>query len=127
MSTPRNGLAVLAILTCVPSTTCTAAEQQPKPGKIDLRILYFGRPGSERQKDFAGFLARHFEEVQTGNLKRFHVRRTRGSDVIILDWDENDFKAPRPTMPEDYARPTVTVGVPGANLCSRLRLKTGYL
>ena len=115
------------ILVCVPVGVCGAADRDPAGEKIDLRILYCGRVGSDREKDFSGFLSKHFREVQTRDLKRFDADAAKAFDVVILDWDKNDFKAPRPTIPEGYARPTVTVGVPGAFICSRLRLKMGYL
>ena len=112
-------------LACAVPRVCFAAGAPAE--KIDLWILYFGHLGTDRQKDFAGFLAEHFKEVQTADLKRFNVKRTAEADVVILDWDKNDFKAPRPRIPGDYARPTVTVGVPGAFICSQLGLKMSYL
>ena len=37
------------------------------------------------------------------------------------------FRVPIPNISRQYSRATVTLGVPGAHLCSRLSLKTGYL
>jgi hypothetical protein len=93
-----------------------------------LRILYLGHPGSEREADFVGFLERYFRQVKTGNLAvPFNARRTADADVVLLDYDGDGFKAPRPQLPPDYARPTVTLGVAGAFICSQRGLKTGYM
>ena len=95
--------------------------------KIDLRILYVGHPATERQKDFTQFLNKYFKQVQTGDLKEFSEDQANGFDVVILDYDGDGFKSPRPQLSRQYARPTVTVGVTGAFICSQMRLKTGYL
>ena len=95
--------------------------------KIDLRILYAGHPGSDREKDFVRFLTEHFRQVRTGDLANFKEKQTEGFDVIILDYDGDGFKAPRPRLSFEYTRPTVTVGVAGALICDSESLKTGYL
>jgi GrpB-like predicted nucleotidyltransferase (UPF0157 family) len=88
--------------------------------KISLRILYAGVPNSERAKDFVDFLAKHFEQVETADYKVFKEDQASGFDVVILD-------ASRPNISREYSRATITVGVPGADICSSLSLKTGYL
>ncbi len=95
--------------------------------KLPLRVLYAGKPGSAREADFTRFLQQYFREVTTGDLAAFKPGDAHNSDVVVLDYDGDGFKAPRPQLPDSYARPTVTVGVAGGLLCSSLRLKTGYL
>jgi hypothetical protein len=92
-----------------------------------LKILYAGRPGSGREKDFVRFLKKYFDVVQTGNLQTFKEADTQGFDVTLLDWDWNDLKGPRPAVSPSFARPMITLGVPGGLICSQWRLKTGYL
>jgi hypothetical protein len=93
-----------------------------------FRILYAGRPGSDREKDFVSFLRKHFDVVQTGNLETFKEAETQGFDVTLLDWDAGGLKGrPCPEVSESFSRPVVTIGVPGAEICSQWRLKTGYL
>ncbi len=92
-----------------------------------LRILYVGRPGSDREKDFVAFLRERFDTVQTGNLETFKEADTQGFDVTLLDWDANEFKGPRPRISEGFSRPMITLGVPGGLISSQWRLKTGYL
>jgi len=89
--------------------------------KINLRILYAGLPNTERAKDFTDFLAEHFAQVETIDYNTFKEGQSRGFDVVILDY------APRPNISREYSRATITVGVPGADICSSLSLKTGYL
>ena len=95
--------------------------------KIDLRILYAGLPNTERAKDFVDFLIKHFKQVETTDYNTFKGDKTAGFDVAIIDYDGVEFRAPRPNISRQYSRATVTMGVPGAFICSSLSLKTGYL
>jgi hypothetical protein len=95
--------------------------------KIDLRILYAGLPDTDRQKDFVKFLSGHFEKVGVGDYLNFTSDQADGFDVVILDHDGAEFRAPRPDVGRDYSRATVTMGVPGAFISSSLGLKTEYL
>jgi len=112
-----------------PQETQQAAEPQKidTSGKIGLRILYAGLPKTARAKDFVNFLKRHFQQVETTDYNTFTGSHTTDFDVAIIDHDGADTRAPRLRLSRQYARATVTVGVPGAFLCSGLSLKTGYL
>ena len=96
-------------------------------GKISLRILYAGLQNTDRAKDFVDFLTKHFQQVETTDYNTFTGNHTADFDVAIIDHDGADTRAPRLRLSRKYARATVTVGVPGAFLCSNLSLKTGYL
>jgi hypothetical protein len=91
-----------------------------------LKILYAGRPGTDREKDFVGFLKRYFDVVRTGNLKTFKEADAENFDVTLLDWDWNAFEEPGPEISETFSRPVVTLGVAGALMCRNWRLKTAY-
>ncbi len=95
--------------------------------KIDLCILYAGLPNTDRSKDFVDFLKTYFRQVETTEYNTFTGSHTAGFDVAIIDHDGLDAQAPRSRINRQHARATVTVGVPGAFLCSALSLKTGYL
>jgi len=95
--------------------------------KIGLRILYASLPNTERSKDFVEFLAKHLKQVETTDYNAFKESKTSGFDVTIIDYDGQDTRAPLPSISRQYSRATVTIGSPGADLCSRLSLKTGYL
>ena len=103
-------------------------------GKIPLKILYVGLVNTERQKDFVSFLSDNFTEVKSTNLYAFKEEQTSGSDVIILDkdgiqWANRDGGKPLMdySVSNQYSRPTITLGIPGAFWTDRMRLKTGYM
>jgi hypothetical protein len=124
----QSGMALLAAVCVLGMAFVSTAESAGGTG-IDknIRILYVGRPGSDREKDFVDFLKQHFNTVRTGNLQAFKESDTEGFDVTLLDWNVNDFNAPRPMVSDKYSRPTITLGVPGGLICDRWRLKLGYL
>ncbi len=116
-------LAAVAASMAVRPGVCPAAESGEK---IQLRVFYVGHPGSDREKDFVGLLEKHFAKVGTGDLAAFAPDKARDWDVVILDYDGDGAKAPRPKLPADYARPTLTIGIMGARLGSDLKLRTSY-
>ena len=112
-----------------PQKTQHAAKSQKidTSEKIDLSILYAGLPNTGRTKDFVDFLKTYFRQVETTDYNTFTGSHTTDFDVAIIDHDGLDTRAPRPNISRQYARATVTIGVPGAFICSQLSLKTGYL
>lgn len=98
----------------------------PRAGR-SLKILYAGRPGSDRERDFVAFLRKYFDVVETGNLETFQEADAQGFDVTLLDWDFNVFEGPCPRLSESFSRPVITLGVHGSMICSRWRLKMTYL
>ncbi len=98
-----------------------------EPDKINLKILYAGLLDTDRQKDFVKFLSGHFKQVGIGDYLNFNSAQADGFDVVILDHDGVDTQAPTPDLSRDYCRATVTMGVPGADIGSRMGLKTAYL
>lgn len=115
------------VLALVWGAMAAAAGQPAASEKIALRIFYAGHPGSEREKDFVEFLGKYFTQVTPGDLASFTDKSAQGSDVAILDYDGDGFKAPRPNLTRNYSRATVTVGVVGAFIGDQLSLKTGYV
>jgi hypothetical protein len=117
-------LALLAPVLCLMG----AVQAQNTPSeKINLKLLYAGQPGSEREKEFVAFLSERFAQVKTADLARFTPNDANGSDVVLFDYAGDGFKAPRPRLPQDYARATVAMGVIGAFICDQQGLKTGYM
>lgn len=103
------------------------SEKIDASGKIGLRILYAGLPNTDRAKDFVDFLSNHFQQVETTDYNTFTGSYTSDFDVAIIDHNGVGFRTPRPNISRQYSRATVTMGVPGAFICSNLSLKTGYL
>ena len=77
--------------------------------------------------DFLQLLRAHFRQVDTADLATFNGSQAAKDDVVLLDYDGDVFKAPRPKLAADYSRPTVTLGVPGGMICMVLGLKSGYM
>jgi hypothetical protein len=118
-----------AAAACLVVLAGTVLWRGQEPAQLDrsLKILYAGRPGSDREKDFVGFLKKYFDVVRTGNLETFQEADTQGFDVTILDWDLPVLEGPCPVLSENFSRPVITLGVRGSMMCSRWRLKTTYL
>jgi hypothetical protein len=111
-------------------------------GPIDLKVLYAGNPGSDRERDFKGCLEQHFARVATINYQKFRQKDAKGYDVVILDWtsiyprDEHGTIAKTftglnsPTPPKltrDFDRPTILIGAAGAQATRPLGLKINWL
>jgi hypothetical protein len=115
---------VLCLVTAFIPSVVAGAAGAPRQ-KIDLKILYAGKPGSPRTADFRGFLREHFANVETTDLAKFSAKQARKFDVVLLDYDE-DSKSPSLRFANDYMVPTVTVGSVGAKIAFHNGLKTGY-
>ncbi len=123
----RNMAIALFLALCATPAAWSDDAVTQKAGKLELRVLYAGHAGSAREKEFVDFLGEHFRQVQAVELLSFKPAQADGFDVVVMDYDGDLFKTHFPQLPRSYARATVTVGVPGALICSGLRLKTGYL
>jgi hypothetical protein len=122
------GLAIAIVVLLAGTNGHAQSQSAPPTAEVGrLRILYVGHAGSDREKDFVGFLKKYFDVVQTGNLQTFKETDTQGFDVTLLDWDWNDIKGPKPTVSQGFSRPVITIGVPGGMICRQWKLKTGYL
>ena len=119
----------ILVLLAVP---CMAQTKVSPEGKINLRILYAGMPGTARQKDVVSFLDKHFAAVNSVDFSTFTEQQAQGSDVVILDKDGiqwasrggnplSDLK-----LPQNYRRATLALGIPGSFLYDRMDLKPGY-
>jgi len=111
---------------------CAGGQEAPAENKISLRILYAGMPDTARQKDFVSFLSRHFAGVKSADVMSFKEEQANDSDVVILDKDGIQWanRGGNPLsdlrLSKDYSRATLSLGIPGAFLYDRMRLKPGY-
>ncbi|KPK34670.1 MAG: hypothetical protein AMJ65_18050 [Phycisphaerae bacterium SG8_4] len=112
---------------------CAGGQEAPAENRISLRILYAGMPDTARQKDFVSFLSKHFVEVKSVDVMSFKEEQASESDVVILDKDGIQWgnRGGSPLyeiirLPKEYSRATLALGIPGAFLYDRMRLKPGY-
>jgi hypothetical protein len=109
------------------SCAALVAAEEIAVRKMEQKLLYAGHPGTQREREFLDFLAQHFAQVQATDLASFTPEAAAASDVVLMDYDGDGFKSPRPKLGDSYTRATVTIGVTGAFICDQLRLKTGYM
>jgi len=119
-------IALVAIALCQAAASAEPAGTNPQVDR-SLKILYAGHPGTDREKDFVGFLKQYFDLVRTGDLRTFQEAATQGFDVTLLDWDASVLEGPTPTVSTGFSRPVITLGIRGALIGRQWRLKTGYL
>ena len=125
-------LAALVLL----DPTASAAE------KIQLKVLYAGKPNDTRTKDFVSFLQQHFVRVGEVDYEKFKADEAKDFDVVLFDWPSiyprdkdgkidpklNSLNSPKPPkLPEDFDRPAILIGAAGSSATSQLRLKINWL
>jgi hypothetical protein len=119
----------------------------PAGEKIDLKVLYAGNPGSDREQDFTGFLKEQFTEAGSTDFRTFKADEAKGYDVVLFDWTsiyarEKDGKlTPRsgpsaaasismpqaPKISDGFSRPAVLIGAAGGALTMKMSLKINWL
>jgi hypothetical protein len=116
--------AIGVLVTTLIAPTVPAAET-PEP--INLRVLYAGKPGSDREADFKRFLEENITKVGTGDFEKFKPADADDYDVVIFDWPStyprnedgtidsanlDGMKMPTaPELGENFDRPAVLIGV----------------
>jgi len=121
-------------------TGMAAQEKPPAPEKIQLRVLYAGKPESPREKEFVALLGGHFAEVGTIHLGSACSAKAKDWDVVVLDWisiyprDEQGKTIPNkgismPPVKLDaaFSRATVMIGAAAGTVGGSLKLKTDWL
>ena len=108
---------------------------------FNLKVLYAGHPGSQRESQFRDLLKTYFQQVDTSDYREFKESRAEGHDVVIFDWDEvyprgkdgkilQEFERmaiPKaPVLSEQYARPTILIGAPGQVVVKKQQLKIDW-
>jgi hypothetical protein len=93
----------------------TAAQTQDveQVAKIDLNVLYVGKPDTEREKEFVEFFGKHFSKVQKESIEGFDFAKSRDADVIMLDYQSAKIME-APSFPDGYITPTLLTGWAGA-------------
>jgi hypothetical protein len=109
-----------------------AAQDAPK--KIDLKVLYAGKPDAPRTADFKQFLDKTFSEVGTVELKALDAKAAERFDVVIVDSPtpygvgDEGFKMPEaPVLTTDFTKPTILMGAAGGRVLRELKIKLHWL
>jgi hypothetical protein len=106
--------------------------------RFDVRVLYCGDPGSEREAVYRSFLAQHFTKVTLRDLRKFKEEDANRQDVVIFDWTylyngkgQPNFlkllRLPERTLSVGFAHPTILIGPAGAKISASLKLKVAPL
>jgi hypothetical protein len=109
-----------------------AAAAADPAGKINLRVLYAGRPGDARTTEFVAFLGQHFVKVGEASYSAFEPTMADGYDVVLFD-AARERKAnslglpPKPKLPPDYNRASVLIGGAGVMAVMPLQSKLDWL
>lgn len=122
--------------------TVLLADDEAQSTKLPLRILYAGNRDSDRAKDFAAFLDRHFTKVTVADLATFKPADAEDHHVVIFDWttiyprdkegkiDDSVGRISMPQVPQltrTFSRPTVLIGAAGGQIAGSLQLKITWL
>jgi hypothetical protein len=123
--------ALLLLLLPQPAQSQTAPQ-----AKITAKILYAcnynGNVSSARAKEFVDLLKTYFTDVGTVDVTKLQARDADAYDVLLVDAEAKGDGAsaldvPNLTLPDNFSKPTVTIGVMGGLFTSRRGLLTGYL
>lgn len=125
-------LMVVGVLMLLFLGSRNAPGQAVPAAKIEARILYAGDVGTARQKEFVEFLRTYFTQVDTTDIAILQARDAEKCDVLLLDAEARKtgtsaLDVPRLVLPQDFSKPTVTIGVMGGLFAGSHGLKTGYL
>jgi hypothetical protein len=99
-------------------------------GKINLRVLYAGRPGDARTAEFVAFLGERFTKVGEASYSDFTPAMADGYDVVVFDAapTQNSIGLPPPPkLSPDYDRASVLIGGAGVRAVESLKPKLDWL
>lgn len=87
-----------------------------EPNKVNLAVLYVGRPSTPRGKAYQEFLRRHFQWVKATEWPGFVPEQANSFDAVLLDWSQEE-RPPKPMSPlgprQAWNKPTVLLGSAG--------------
>ena len=117
----------------------TLAAQAPTPDSPAwqphraTKVLYAGKADGQREKAFAEFLGRWFDETDTIPLGKLSMRTAKDFDVVIVDWvsqyandgyegDDNSLSSAPATLGPEFTKPFVTMTYTGSQVRRRYKL-----
>jgi hypothetical protein len=131
------GFLVQAMASVAQGADATSATVEGKlaVAKSPLRVLYAGKPGSDREANFVAFLTERFATVKTGDYEKFVPEDSEEIDVVIFDWpsiyprdeqgkidwkDETMHQPKPPAIDGKFSRPAILIGGAGGGLSHQL-------
>lgn len=115
------------ILVCAGLLLGSAAAADVK----ELRLLYIGDVGSQREKEVTSFLREHAAEVKAVPRRNKAPAEASRFDVVLLDWPQSGFareqrKSSSPLGDRDqWTKPTILLGSAGLNLAVVWKVRAG--
>jgi len=127
-----SGMRIRMLLAALAAVWCAGTAAADPTGKINLRVLYAGRPGDVRTTEFVAFLGQHFAKVGEASYSDFEPKMADGYDVVLFG-AAREPKAnslglpPRPKLPPDYNRASVLIGGAGVMAVEPFKPKLDWL
>lgn len=133
----RFGKLTSALAALMLASQAVAADE-----RIDVKVLYAGKPGDARTKDYVAFLRQHFVRIGETDYEKFQPAEAKDFDVVIFDWpsiyprDKDGKIAPKftglkqpkpPKLTEDFHRATMLIGAAGGFVTMPLRTRINWL
>jgi hypothetical protein len=120
------------LLAALCAVWCADAASADPADKINLRVLYAGRPGDARTAEFVAFLGQHFTKVGEASYSDFEPKMADGYDVVLFDAARERVPnriglPPKPKLPPDYNRASVLIGGAGVMAVEPLKTKFDWL
>jgi hypothetical protein len=120
------------LLAALAAVWCAGAAVADPDGKINLRVLYAGRPGDARTAEFVAFLGQHFTKVGEASYSDFEPKMADGYDVVLFDAAREPVPnriglPPKPKLPPDYDRASVLIGGAGVMAVEPFKPKLDWL
>jgi hypothetical protein len=123
--------AFVSIVSLVP----LIAAQDSRPAAAPLRVILVAEAGTDRARDFAGFLEQRFGKVEVVPLEDGTTERLSAADVVVLDWPQKgqvgkwrskQWKSSPLGDREAWTKPVVLIGSAGLNLACAWAVKGGF-
>lgn len=102
----RLALAILLAMTCL--LIISVAGMSNDVDKT-ISVLFVGKNQMNRMDEFAQFLGKHFEKVDTLDYSDFSFDKADAYDILIVDFRFGKEWKPAPQFPEDFTKATVLI------------------
>lgn len=77
---------LLAVLAAMPTTAAAQDDTDAWTPNRGLKVLYAGKEDGHREKAFAAFLKKWFDQSATIPMSELSMKTAKDYDVVIVDW-----------------------------------------